>query len=242
MSHFITLVILPKGTTMEQVESKAALLLEPYNENTPVPPYQTGCCCVGIQARKEVEAKVGESFDINQMREGFHNLPEEERTKKKWAELVAPYKEMRTRLLEAHPLKDKPNPECKSCEGTGKRMTQYNPASKWDTWVIGGRWDGWIFGPEREKASNDGKGGFNFGGEHHSAVNNCRLVSKIPIEDPYYVPFAIVTPESDWIEQGEMGFWAIVANAVSDEQWHQTVKAVLSKYHDHLAVVVDCHI
>ena len=200
------------------------------------------CWCVGIQARIEVENTVNASFDIKQLREQFRNLPEEERTDEKRTELVTPCIELRERLLSEHPLKDSPNPACKSCEGTGKRMTQYNPASKWDYWVIGGRWDGWIFGPEREKASRDGKAGFNFGNEHERPGNNCRRVSEIPIEDPYYVPFAIVTPESEWLEQGEMGYWAIVTNAVGDEAWHQTVKAILSKYSEHWAVAVDAHV
>ena len=242
MSHFITLVILPQGTTMEDVESKTALLLQPYDESIRVSPYETECWCIGIPARIEVEGKVNESFNINQVRIQYHSLPETERTEQKWAELVTPSMELRERLLSEHPMKDKPNPECKSCEGTGNRVTQYNPASKWDWWVIGGRWDGWIFGPEREKASSDEKGGLDFGNEHQRPENNCRRVSEIPIEDRYYVPLAVITPESGWIEQGEVGYWPLLTNAVSNEQWYQTVKAVLSKYPDHLAVAVDCHI
>lgn len=242
MSHFLTLVILPKRTAISKIEAKTAQLLQPYDVNTQVPLYETACMCVGIQARVEVEAEVTEQYDIKQLREEYQNLPEEQQTEEKLAELLNPCFELRQELLEAHPLKDKPNPTCECCEGTGKRTTQFNPAAKWDWWVIGGRWDGWIHGPVRQEASCDKKAGYNFGNEHHRPENNCRRVSEIPIDDPFYLPFAVVTPDSQWIEQGEMGMWAIVMNAVGDEQWHQTVKEILAKYPDHLVVAVDCHI
>lgn len=243
MSHFVTLVILPKDTELADAEAQVVRLLQPYDETIRVKPYDTQCWCVGVQARIEVEAEVARKWDINRLRDKFRRLPEEDKTDEKWAELLAPAKKMRQELLEAHPLKDSPNPDCETCEGTGTRTTEYNPASKWDWWVIGGRWDGWIYGPDRESLCRDKKdGGFNLGDQHQRLVNNCRRVSEIPVEDPHYVPFAILTPEGVWVQQGEMGWWAIVSNSMGDDQWQQTVKAVLSKYADHLAVAVDCHI
>ena len=156
--------------------------------------------------------------------------------------MTAPMEKKRRELLIAHPLVNKPNPEGSNCGGTGKYICYCNPDTRWDWWVIGGRWDGWIFGPEREEASRDKEGGFNFSNDHHTPENNCRPVAAIPIDDPHYVPFAILTPENEWVEQGDMGMWANVSNEKEFPQWHGIVKDVLAKYPEHLAVTVDCHI
>ena len=102
---------------------------------------------------------------------------------------------------------------------------------------------GWLdIGPEREEASRDKEGGLNFDEKHHTVANNSRNVSEIPIDDPHYLPFAIVTLQGEWIERGEMGWFGIVCNAKEMRHWHVSVKSVLSKFPDHLAVAVDCHI
>lgn len=84
----------------------------------------------------------------------------------------------------AHPDKDKPDPMCgryderwwtderlikdrpdgvklgdryednSGCGGTGTYESTYNPDSKWDWYVIGGRWNGWL-ADEDQKPEND---------------------------------------------------------------------------------------
>ncbi len=49
--------------------------------------------------------------------------------------------------------KIEPASDCEDCEGSGTRVTTYNPASKWDWYVIGGRWEGELV--EGYDASND---------------------------------------------------------------------------------------
>ena len=73
--------------------------------------------------------------------------------------------ERQMRLLEANPEWSKAQKSCSDCHGTGKRMTTYNPKSKWDWWVVGGRWNGAVKGEPR----GDEKG-FNFGEEFHPSV------------------------------------------------------------------------
>jgi hypothetical protein len=56
MSHFCTLVILPKGvspetTAIERIESEIEILIEPYSENLEVAPYKRPCYCVGHHAQ-----------------------------------------------------------------------------------------------------------------------------------------------------------------------------------------------
>ena len=242
MSHFVTLVLVPPNTPKEDITSLVDSMLEPFAEDLQVEPYETKCFCVGIQAVKEAEAEVNAQYNLEGLRKSFHSLPATQRCDEKWLEMIAPRTTLRNQMLAAHPLKDKPSPKCDHCKGTGKRMSTYNPNAKADWWVIGGRWDGWIHGEEREEASRDKEGGFNFGDEHQQLANNCRRVSDIPIDDPYYIPFAILTQNGEFVEQGSMGWWAIVSNEKPDEQWREIVKTVLSKYPDHLAVAVDCHI
>lgn len=242
MSHFVTLVLVPGDTEMRNIEPLVDSMLEPFSESLEVEPYETECFCIGLQARKEVEAQVNAQYEIESLRKTFHSLSEKEQTDQKWNEMIVPREELRRQMLDAHPLKDKPDPKCKNCKGSGIRISRCNPIATVDWWRIGGRWNGWIYGPEHEKACSDGEGGFNFGAEHQTVANNCRKVSDIPIDDPYYVPFAILTPENEWVASGDMGWWAIVSNAMSDKQWHETVKTVLAKYPDHLAVAVDCHV
>ena len=114
--------------------------------------------------------------------------------------------------------------------------------SKWDWWVVGGRWDGWIFGPEHEKASSDQQHGFNFSKKHHHVENNCRPVREIPLDDPHYVPFALLTPDGEWHEMGRLCWFAIVEKPLPEEAWLEHVREVLTKYADHLAVAIDCHV
>lgn len=242
MSHFVTLVLIPGDTEKRNIESLVDSMLEPFSEYLEVEPYETECFCIGATAKNEVEEKVEAKYNLEQLHETFDALPVAERTDQKWNEMVSPRRKLRKKLLASHPLKDKPNPKCKVCKGRGVRVSSCNPVATVDWWRVGGRWDGWIFGIEREEASSDGEGGFNFGAEHQKLENNCRRVSEIPIDDPYYVPFAIITPEGEWIEKGSMGWWGIIRDETSDAQWHETVKTVLAKYPEHLGVAVDCHV
>lgn len=240
MSHFLTLVILPEGTGMDSVHTAVDNLMTRYDETRQVETYQRQCWCVGLKARKEVQAEVENTYPIEELRTTFAQLPNEECTQERWLAMVEPRVAMEKELFERHPLKDMPSDKCANCDGVGAYFSETNPEGKWDWCVIGGRWDGWIFGPDQERASRDAKG-FNFGDEHHTVENNTRPVHDIPIDDPHYVPFAVVTPDGEWHEAGTMNMWAIVTDAISPDEWHKQVKDVLAQYPNNLAVAVDCH-
>lgn len=248
MSHFVTVVILPKDTQLRSghIQSAVEELLAPFNENLDVDPYEEDCHCVGWKAQMEVSTAVNETLGhIKDVRENYWKLPEEERTDELWQKLIAPRKELEKRLLSEHALKDSPDPECEDCQGTGTRMSTRNPLSKWDWWVIGGRWDGWIRGPKVEEACRDKEdGGFNFGDQHHQTTNNVRLVKDIPIkaESDHYTPFAVLTPDGSWHEKGEMGWWAIVSNEKDKDDWCAAVQHLYSLYPNSIAVACDLHI
>ncbi len=52
--------------------------------------------------------------------------------------------------------------------------------------------------------------------------------------------FAIVRPTGEWLEKGEMGWWACVSN--EKENWPAAARSVLKEYQDSWGIVVDCHI
>jgi hypothetical protein len=118
-----------------------------------------------------------------------------------------------------------------------KEMCTYNPDSKWDWWVIGGRWDGIISKSGKQRESKDG--GFNFGDEHHDMEKNICLVKELPAKS---LPFAIVTPDGEWHEKGEMGWWGLTNNEKEDNTWEKELHKILKKYADDYIIGVDCHI
>ena len=68
---------------------------------------------------------------------------------------------------------------------------------------------------------------------------NIEPVSSIP-ED--FAVYALVTPEGEWHERGEMGWFGISSNEKDKDEWKSFCKEIFKKYRDtHVAVVVDCH-
>lgn len=240
MSHFITVVLMPAAT--EDILDKVAEMLTPYDENLEVEEHDEECYCVGNKAEREGRdsVKFSERLDEKRNDPAFQALTGDE-VEKVWAEFVAGLKAEAKPFIESHPLFQKPNPECSDCAGTGTFRTTSNPDSKWDWYTIGGRWDGWIHGPKIEESSRDKKdGGFNFDAEHHTLVNNCLPVACMRLDDYAHMPFAIITPDGEWHEHGNMGWWGIVHDEKDD--WQTVARQILEKHTGCIAVTVDCHI
>lgn len=209
MSHFYTLVILPDG---KFDESAVGRLLAPYDENLEVPEYDRRCGCVGgsaeTAASNQMQAELGTWETVRAEFSKRADASEEI-----WkAEVYKPRRARKAELLAAHPDKDKPDPECEDCNGTGAYRSTYNPKSKWDWWVIGGRWG--------DVASRG-----------HAKVSS--LVER-------RLPFAIVTPDGEWYGKGRMGWWGMVSDEKDD--WPDQARAILAQYPDHIGVVCDLHI
>lgn len=98
---------------------------------------------------------------------------------------------------------------------TGRNGRWENPNGKWMHWKIGGEWATSMNGKARSR------------------------VSRLP-ED--FLPFAILTPTGEWIEEGTMLMWGMVGDRKAETDWKQTVRSILSKYGDCIAVAVDCKI
>jgi hypothetical protein len=117
MSHFVTTVLIPQSTPADAVESTVAALLEPFDENTEVDAYPTDCYCLGNLAHRagvaSAEQDVG-AFD--RLRDQYWALPATERSE--WSAYMAPYQAIVDRVEHAHPLYEKPDPDCEDCQGT----------------------------------------------------------------------------------------------------------------------------
>ena len=55
-----------------------------------------------------------------------------------------------------------------------------------------------------------------------------------------YCPFAILTPDGEWHEKGEMGWWACVSDEKKD--WPEVAAEILKKHQGCVAVLCDLHI
>ncbi len=181
MSHFCGIILLPRNTkrNRKHIEGLLNEILDPYNENNDVPEYERACRCIGRQAMEEVDQKLDRKYgNMNEMRNEFWSkrkrnpYPQEkagiskEKMKKlheeyakkeaeddkAWKKFIKGRIEDGKRMFAKHPLSKKANPECE-CGGTGKEKSTYNPDSKWDWWVIGGRWTG-AFDPKYDPADD----------------------------------------------------------------------------------------
>jgi len=236
MSHFVVLVLVKSPVdAKEQVRE----LLAPFDENIEVDEYDKPCFCINscavVETGSAVDAKFGlldplrrEFYyreDIQAMREQ-ENIDEIE---KEWALLIKPRTDLYAELLPKHELYMKPSPDCEDCQGSGTRKSTYNLESQWDWYVIGGRWDGY-FSANAESGDSD---------RYKDNIDgNVNYVYDILKEDK--LPFAIVTPDGQWLEKGIMGWFGTVSNA--DTDWPTRARNILSDYQDHFAVTVDCHI
>lgn len=99
----------------------------------------------------------------------------------------------------------------------GSILSTCNPKSKWDWYQIGGRWSNSIPGDEVK-------------------------MSEIPIEK-IETPYAFITPNGEWVERGEMGWFGISSNEMNEDEWDAKFREYLKTLDkDVILTVVDCHI
>lgn len=300
MSHFFGVVLVPKKTPRSKIKDVIADLVEPYNEGTSVPEYDTKCSCIGRRAKRAASIEtVRRLGTIQELRERFHKVnvspsyptekPEMSKKEKKklwdaynkadakiseaWAKAVKPWSDLERKLTAVHPEAKKPDPECSECKGSGTHKSTYNPKSQWDWWVIGGRWTG-AFTPdydptedprnistcylckgtgkrddelgkdERKRNPEYGCNGCNGTGKsvNFSFVKHegdIMPVSKVP---KTVIPYSLVTPDGEWHQKGEMGWFGMSSDEKEEGVWKKIVKKFFKKHNDCLAVVVDYHI
>ncbi|OGM09279.1 hypothetical protein A2Z67_05050 [Candidatus Woesebacteria bacterium RBG_13_36_22] len=253
LSHFFTVIILPKETPNSKLYSSVEKLLAPFDESLQVPSYEQECYCIRSEIVKDIQEQLNKEFGTfdsarERFREAhpeFHSVEShlpgefdnelEEERRRLWQREVLDDRDKLERELLAT-LKKSPIPDCSDCKGTGIVRTEYNPDSKWDYWRVGGRWDGDI--KNESRPSSDG--GFNFANDHEEVSNNCDITDFL--FENQIIPFAIVTPDGKWHEKGKMGWWALVSDEKDGKDWKEMALFIYNKYKGHLAVGCDLHI
>jgi hypothetical protein len=157
-------------------------------------------------------------------------------------EFVAPREAKAKEYEDAHALVGQPKADCEECKGSGIAISTYNPNSKWDWWVVGGRWDGFVRGIDRES----GDKGFNFGAEHHQFEFNTdtseAVLARLDKEGESATPYSVLTPDGVWHQRGQMGWFGTSSGDQPREEWASHVKEIIKNHPDHLVVGIDCHI
>jgi len=294
MSHFFVHVLVNADVNETEVCPLVSDLLAPYDENRRVKPYTQGCSCVGSAARGWARHKATEEMGtLETLRTRFEqqyprhasvnpwtgDKKEVREAQKIWkGEFLQPVTDLENKLFNAHAEKNSPDPTCETCDGTGTEKTTYNPDSKWDWWVIGGRWAGVIANVDPAENKENYENCFLC---HGTGMRNDALGVSAREQDPSYTcngcegegkslrfpaqlvnegnrlplkiflktynpekdsPFAVITPDGEWIERGKMGWWACVSNEVDESEWHNTLARVYAKFPNAIVVGVDCHI
>lgn len=112
-------------------------------------------------------------------------------------------------------------------------LSTYNPDSKWDWYVIGGRWDGYL--PLIDPNS-----------EGNKVFVNTAVASDIDWDYMLkndHIPFCYVTEDGEWCEFAKMGYWAITTDEKDPNDWNNEFKTYIKSLNkDCLVTAVDFHI
>lgn len=207
MTHFTVGIIVPTDK-LPDVHTFIAAQMAPYDENTRVDAYVSFSV---EQAKAEIER------DIRRLEQTIHKKErgfDLDKCRDIVARLRTTTPEQRFReYVQYHNLFD----------AQGQPLSTYNPDSKWDWWVIGGRWDGWINGIDAS----------------HEAVGD-NIATTVQALERGIIPHAIITPDGQWHERGQMGWWAMLLT--DNERWDAQAREILARYPDDHFVIVDAHI
>lgn len=214
MSHF-TVAVITKGGTEREVDA----LLAPFDENLTVGSYVSKQQIINKQKNEVEDYKNGLYQEYLNDPKKYLAECNNESHKKYISEGFPKKMEWTDEQLYQDGISWEEDDDIMS---DGSVFSEYNPKSKWDWFVIGGRW------------------------KNSLELNDGSFVDTSKIKDVNYdkfSAFAMLTPEGDWLEKGKMGWWAI-SDATDESRNKFNVKslAALEEYKDFYVTIVDCHI
>jgi hypothetical protein len=206
MTHFTVAIIIPPH--IRDIDGFITEQMLPYDETTVVAPYVAFSL---DQATEDLKSTIHRLELIISRREQFYDL-EKCREDLERLRQTTPDQRYQERLAFHDQFND-----------DGKPISTYNPASKWDWYVVGGRWDGWI--NNRESSGE-------------KLVDNIST-TELAIERGK-VPHAVITPDGFWHENGQMGWFG--AMLTENEGWDAEALRLFAHYPEHQVIIVDAHI
>ena len=161
---------------------------------------------------------------------------------------------------------------------TGGIISTYNPKSKWDWWVEGGRWSNYLtlkdgskaddayaeeidFSPSKEDISYysrlwdiivNGEKPENRDEEFSARFYRKEsLLAEYGTKENYiekqtaFHTYAVITPDGEWYEPGEMGWWGVsFATDEDNKKWNEEFPKFIEEAieNNYYITIVDCHI
>lgn len=125
------------------------------------------------------------------------------------------------------PASDPANYErCETCSGTGTRPDW--PANCTPEWIA-----------ECNGCNGCHGKGTRLAYRFHPHEGDVRPLKSIRTE---FLPTAVVTPDGQWHEGAQMGWFGASTPTMGENEWGKTVTALYLEYRDAVAVLVDCHV
>ena len=118
-----------------------------------------------------------------------------------------------------------------SIDENGNIMSKYNPDSKWDYYVIGGRWNGYFMDKDIKAK--------NIIGKNSNKIES--YLEKYNNDPDKYKLFAYVNKDGDWTESARMLMFGMETN-VNLEYDKILTQFLAEQNKDDYIVFLDCHI
>ena len=272
MSHYSVMVLSDEDTCVDEV-------LAPFDETIKVPEYQRYSKEQLIEKKRADLLRYKETTYAEYLKN-----PEEYKAVNKNDAHVKSISEEFPKLLENIDDDEVVYKEAlswyepESVDETGGIKSTYNPKSKWDWYVEGGRWSGSLrlkdgnttdsayaeeidFTTSKDDMAYYGRkwdliveGAKPENEEEEFTVNYYNkesFLKKYGSKEKYievssaFSTYAVVTPDGEWHEPGEMGWWGIsFATDEEESKWYNEYSKFIdmAKKNNYLVTIVDCHI
>jgi hypothetical protein len=122
----------------------------------------------------------------------------------------------------------------------GGVYSTYNPHSKWDWYQLGGRWTGMLKVADNAEAHRGAPGVFGRSTAQIDGFDQAEKGAILNLDE--IVTFAVVK-DGEWFQQGEMGWWGMHTDEMTQEEWVAKTKELLNGLpEDTMISIIDCHI
>ena len=207
MTHFSVGIIVPSHE-LSNLQAFITEQMAPYDENTEVEPYVSYSV---EQAQADLTRDITRFEGIIERQDANFNLEKCQEHLEK-LRVTTPDDKYRE-YVEYH----------KHFDEDGDPISTYNPESKWDWFVIGGRWDGWI---------NDC--------DTSSEAVSDNIATTEAVLERNKIPHAIITPDGQWHEHGQMGWFGIMLT--ENDAYQSEARLLLGQFPGQHIIILDAHI